>query len=85
MLPQAPKGLESAMTAHGAARYSKKPPTGGLTGSVVGGLTGGLTASSLHLTHTHHALVLDDKTTMSGTLLPRKALLGSLGCGCPAL
>lgn len=61
----APKGLESAMTAHGAARYSKKPPTGGLTGSVVGGLTSGLTASSLHLTHTHHPLVLDDKTTMS--------------------
>ena len=47
------------MTAHGAPRFSKRPP--------VGGHTGGLTGDSLQLTRGQPALLLEDKTTASGT------------------
>ena len=47
------------MTAHGAPRFSKRPP--------VGGHTGGLTSDSLQLTRGQPALLLEDKTTASGT------------------
>ena len=56
---QPAKGLESAMTAHGAPRFSKRPP--------MGAHTGGLTGDSLQLTRGQPALLLEDKTTASGT------------------
>jgi hypothetical protein len=48
------------MTAHGAGRFSRRPP--------VGGHTGGLTGDSLQLTRGQPALLLDDKTTASGEI-----------------
>ncbi len=55
----APRGLESAMSAH-AAQPGRRPP--------MGGHTGGLTVDSLHLPRSLHTLVLDEKTAYSGEL-----------------
>jgi hypothetical protein len=70
-LLQQAKGLDSAMTAHGAPRFNKRP----LTGSH----TGGLTSDSLQLTRGQPALLLDDKTTASGGVHTVVLMVGSWG------
>ncbi len=59
LMQAAPRGLESAMSAH-AAQPGRRPP--------MGGHTGGLTVDSLHLPRSLHTLVLDEKTAYSGEL-----------------